>query len=272
MFCLVPTGNTQKRTQTNVPEWPKKTLQSALIQWSISHGFVALVSFNPLKNVSHQTWMLQVNWKEWVLSPGQKYRFICRQDMCIVCPVREKKANMILCMISLRVKVQKNKNKKSVTMCIFWTIFDKYQIYMKKKKKHPKVSKRIRLYVYFFLGFVDFWSSEITRRIWLAKCFWGTPFLVWNPGSTLMLISEWKLPFAQWNTRSLLFICILVNGNKMSTISRIFYICLKKIIGTSHVCWLEKLTSFHGLASFFRTWWGCAMEITGLSSSRNPLR
>lgn len=55
IFCLVPTGNTQKRTQTNVPEWPKKTLQSALIQWSISHGFVALVSFNPLKNVSHQT-------------------------------------------------------------------------------------------------------------------------------------------------------------------------------------------------------------------------
>lgn len=49
---------------------------------------------------------------------------------------------------------------------------------MKKKKKHPKVSKRIRLYVYFFFricGFLVIWNHKknLTRKVFLGYPLFG---------------------------------------------------------------------------------------------------
>ena len=89
-----------------------------MIQWSISHGFVAVAFFNPLTKrcFIEPFFMLQVTWKEWMPSPGQKHR-----DMCIVCRVHEKEANMIQVILHdlATGESTKNKQKSGVTVCVY---------------------------------------------------------------------------------------------------------------------------------------------------------
>ena len=198
-------------------------------------------------------------------------------DMCIVCRVHEKEANMIQVVLHdlATGESTKIKQKSGVTVCICLTIFHKY---MREKIEHPEVSRRIGLAKCTFFdffedlsGFLVIWNhnKNLTRKV-----------LLWDPfcfGIHNQLWCDQRMKVAGPKKNTTLSFVYSLMATRCPPFHGFFMFQQKGIFGTSHVCWLEKLASFRPafsptLCLLFRTWWGRTMEITGLSSSSNPLR